>query len=108
MASGNGDIGGLGDESILTPGSSSPTETTNGADKGTGNAIDAAAGGDASNTTTTLDESAEPLKIPAEQRSADYQILIQYGLDEKVSAKLDDIYNTGEFLSFTKPIKSVC
>jgi hypothetical protein len=42
-----------------------------------------------------LSESAEPLKIPAEQRSADYQKLIQYGLDEKVSAKLDDIYNTG-------------
>jgi len=42
------------------------------------------------------DTSAEPLKIPADQRSADYKKLIQYGLDERVSAKLDDIYNTGK------------
>jgi hypothetical protein len=56
--------------------------------------VDTTGAGDGFNN-STLSESAEPLKIPAEQRSADYQKLIQYGLDEKVSAKLDDIYNTG-------------
>ncbi|CAG7834618.1 unnamed protein product [Allacma fusca] len=48
------------------------------------------------NNTLAKDDSAEPLKIPADQRSQDYKKLIQYGLDEKVAAKLDDIYNTGK------------
>lgn len=37
----------------------------------------------------------QPRPISPSQRSADYKKLIQYGLDEKVSAKLDDIYSTG-------------
>ncbi|XP_035710994.1 heterogeneous nuclear ribonucleoprotein Q isoform X2 [Folsomia candida] len=84
MASGNGDLSGLTDE--VTDG---PVETGK---------VDATGGGDTfnSSTTSTPSESVEPLKIPADQRSADYQKLIQYGLDEKVSAKLDDIYNTGK------------
>lgn len=84
---------------------------------GGGNIVDVSGGGDASvvnnstitiaaaattttTTTTTTnsnsDESAEPKNIPAEQRSQDFKKLIQYGLDEKVAAKLDDIYNTGK------------
>lgn len=62
--------------------------------------IDQAAGGDnnAFGTTTNSkkDESSEPRNIPADQRSGDYQKLIQSGLDEKVAAKLDDIYCTGK------------
>jgi hypothetical protein len=89
MASGNGDISGLKEEGGTTPANTPVAE---------GVKIDVAGGGDAFNpTTTSSNESAEPLKIPPEQRSADYQKLIQCGLDEKVAAKLDDIYNTGNF-----------
>jgi len=79
------------------------------------NLTDEGAGGDTilTNSTDALlndhekeseeDQSAEPLKIPPEQRSDDYRTLIQYGLDERVSAKLDDIYNTGTVLMTIPP-----
>ncbi|CAG9766792.1 unnamed protein product [Ceutorhynchus assimilis] len=38
----------------------------------------------------------EPMKIEDTERTADYQKLIEYGLDEKVASKLDDIYKTGK------------
>jgi len=86
MASGNGDISALKEEIAASPTSSAE-----------GVKVDTAGGGDAFNSTTaSSNESAEPLKIPPEQRSADYQKLIQCGLAEKVAAKLDDIYNTGK------------
>lgn len=31
------------------------------------------------------------------ERTKDYQKLLEYGLDSKVAAKLDEIYQTGEF-----------
>ncbi|XP_057662364.1 heterogeneous nuclear ribonucleoprotein Q isoform X5 [Diorhabda carinulata] len=37
----------------------------------------------------------EPMKIDVE-RTEDYQKLLEYGLDEKVAAKLDEIYKTGK------------
>ncbi|KAJ8981558.1 hypothetical protein NQ317_009818 [Molorchus minor] len=41
--------------------------------------------------------SEEPMKIEQEaERTEDYQKLIEYGLDEKVAAKLDEIYKTGK------------
>jgi heterogeneous nuclear ribonucleoprotein R len=41
--------------------------------------------------------SEEPMKIEGEpERTEDYQKLIEYGLDEKVAAKLDEIYKTGK------------
>lgn len=43
-------------------------------------------------------EVGEPMKIEAEgdETSEDYQKLIEYGLDEKVAAKLNEIYKTGK------------
>lgn len=39
----------------------------------------------------------EPMKIEQDvERTEDYQKLIDYGLDEKVAAKLDEIYKTGK------------
>lgn len=110
MASGNGEIS-LGEEKSkekLAEGSNSTGASSGTTAAGAGspnsnstnnNAVDAAAGGEAfniNNIKKEKDESAEPLKIPAEQRSADYKKLITYGLDEKVAAKLDDIYSTGK------------
>ncbi|XP_049821165.1 heterogeneous nuclear ribonucleoprotein Q isoform X1 [Aethina tumida] len=41
--------------------------------------------------------SEEPMKIETEtERTEDYQKLLEYGLDEKVAAKLDEIYKTGK------------
>lgn len=41
--------------------------------------------------------SEEPMKIePESEKTEDYQKLIDYGLDEKVAAKLDEIYKTGK------------
>ncbi|KAJ8920437.1 hypothetical protein NQ315_005305 [Exocentrus adspersus] len=41
--------------------------------------------------------SEEPMKIEQDvERTEDYQKLIEYGLDEKVAAKLDEIYKTGK------------
>ncbi|XP_063909061.1 heterogeneous nuclear ribonucleoprotein Q isoform X2 [Zophobas morio] len=41
--------------------------------------------------------SEEPMKIEGEpERTEDYQKLLEYGLDEKVAAKLDEIYKTGK------------
>lgn len=41
--------------------------------------------------------SEEPMRIEQEvERTEDYQKLIEYGLDEKVAAKLDEIYKTGK------------
>ena len=67
-----------------------------------GTIVDVSAGGDAvvnsspaANSTSPSNDSTEPKNIPAEQRSQDYKKLIQYGLDDKVAAKLDDIYSTG-------------
>lgn len=96
MASGNnGEVASLGETEKLNQDSG-----TTGASGGKG--IDQAAGGD-----TKKDESAEPRNIPADQRSADYQKLIQCGLDEKVAAKLDDIYSTGKNLTFNYSFKCV-
>jgi len=52
--------------------------------------------GETTTNNKAFDESAQPLKIPASQRSEDYQKLVEYGLHEKVAAKLDDVYNTGK------------
>jgi hypothetical protein len=76
----------------------SPTSTTTGSSK-----LDSSSGArgepDSSSSPTNylgvIDESVQPLKIPPSQRSEDFKKLIQYGLDIKVAAKLDDIYNTG-------------
>ncbi|XP_074038963.1 synaptotagmin binding cytoplasmic RNA interacting protein isoform X2 [Leptinotarsa decemlineata] len=39
----------------------------------------------------------EPMRIEQDvERTEDYQKLIEYGLDEKVAAKLDEIYKTGK------------
>lgn len=39
----------------------------------------------------------ESMKVEADtERTEDYQKLLDYGLDEKVAAKLDDIYKTGK------------
>ncbi|XP_050297203.1 heterogeneous nuclear ribonucleoprotein Q isoform X3 [Anthonomus grandis grandis] len=38
----------------------------------------------------------EPMKIEDTEKTADYQKLIEYGLDEKVASKLDEIYKTGK------------
>lgn len=39
----------------------------------------------------------EPMKLEQDvERTEDYQKLIDYGLDEKVAAKLDEIYKTGK------------
>lgn len=39
----------------------------------------------------------EPMKIEQDvERTEDYQKLLEYGLDEKVAAKLDEIYKTGK------------
>lgn len=90
MASGNnGEIAGLGEAETKI----NQDSGTTGASSGKG--VDQAAGGDAFSV-SKKDESAEPRNIPADQRSADYQKLIQCGLDEKVAAKLDDIYSTGK------------
>lgn len=92
MASGNnGEIAGLGADAESTKLNQDPSASS-------GKGIDQAAGGDAFSTNNKKDESAEPRNIPADQRSADYQKLIQCGLDEKVAAKLDDIYSTGKIL----------
>ncbi|XP_018580131.1 heterogeneous nuclear ribonucleoprotein Q isoform X1 [Anoplophora glabripennis] len=40
--------------------------------------------------------SEEPMRIEDVERTEDYQKLIEYGLDEKVAAKLDEIYKTGK------------
>ncbi|CAL8137467.1 unnamed protein product [Orchesella dallaii] len=91
MASGNnGEVAGLGEAETNKLNQDS---STTGASSGKG--IDQAAGGD-SFSANKKDESTEPRNIPADQRSADYQKLIQCGLDEKVAAKLDDIYSTGK------------
>lgn len=93
MASGNnGEIASLGEAETSKLNQDS---ATTGASNGKG--IDQAAGGDAfSASNNKKDESTEPRNIPADQRSPDYQKLIQCGLDEKVAAKLDDIYSTGK------------
>ncbi|KAH0999380.1 hypothetical protein HUJ05_012129 [Dendroctonus ponderosae] len=36
------------------------------------------------------------IKIEESEKTADYQKLIEYGLDEKVASKLDEIYKTGK------------
>lgn len=38
----------------------------------------------------------ESMKAEPSERTEDYQKLIDYGLDEKVAAKLDEIYKTGK------------
>lgn len=39
----------------------------------------------------------ESMKVDVDpERTEDYQKLLEYGLDEKVAAKLDDIYKTGK------------
>lgn len=38
----------------------------------------------------------ESMKVESVERTEDYQKLIDYGLDEKVAAKLDEIYKTGK------------
>lgn len=38
----------------------------------------------------------ESMKVEDTERTEDYQKLLEYGLDEKVAAKLDDIYKTGK------------
>ncbi|XP_076259466.1 synaptotagmin binding cytoplasmic RNA interacting protein isoform X3 [Rhynchophorus ferrugineus] len=42
--------------------------------------------------------SEEPMKIEDSERTPDYQKLIDYGLDEKVASKLDEIYKTGKLV----------
>ena len=74
----------------------STTSTTTGSSK---LETSSGAGGTTDTTPTNymgvIDESVQPLKIPPSERSEDFKKLIQYGLDVKVAAKLDDIYNTG-------------
>ena len=112
----NNSTTGAGSNNASSSASSSPSSSpTNASPVGNNvnNVVDVSGGGDGTNNssggassdsstapatnnnTNAKDESAEPLKIPADQRSQDYKKLIKYGLDEKVAAKLDDIYNTG-------------
>ena len=48
------------------------------------------------------DESSNGLESPSksEERTEDFKFLIDYGLDTKVAARLDDIYKTGSNLRF--------
>lgn len=49
------------------------------------------------NDDLTLDDKSKDTKI---DRTEDYKKLVDYGLDEKVASKLDEIYKTGINLTF--------
>jgi len=54
--------------------------------------------GDACGADVIMEDLSHSLKtVPNEQQSGDYRKLIDYGLDEKVAAKLDEVYNTGKY-----------
>ena len=40
----------------------------------------------------------------AESRTPDYQKLVDYGVNEKVAVKIDDIYKTGECCYFSRVV----